>query len=98
MFTASCDWEDCQSQSTHTVQISFPDADDETWRVCRSHDRELKFQVPRSRPKAERTETPPPVVTVQCGQCRGLLEEPFGLAEEDQQPCPNCGSTSRETN
>jgi hypothetical protein len=94
----ACEWEDCQDTATHTVEITFPDADDEIWQVCRSHDRLLKLQAVRSRPKTVPKEDAPPLMSVQCGQCQRLLREPAGLTEEDRQPCPACGSVTRHVN
>jgi hypothetical protein len=94
----ACEWENCQLPSTHTVEISFPDADEETWKVCRQHDRLLKLQAVRSRPRAAPKVEEPLSTTTQCGQCHRVLEEPSGLAEEDRQPCPSCGSVRRQTN
>ncbi|SRR6266545_905630 len=94
----ACEWEDCQDTATHMVEITFPDADDEIWKVCRPHDRLLKLQAVRSRPRFAPTEETPPVATVHCGQCGQLLEEPADLGEKDCQPCPDCGSLSRQRN
>ncbi len=90
-----CEWENCPALSTHTVVIRFPDIEPETWRVCRAHDRLLKLQAVRSRPRTTPEPDAPPVATPQCGQCRRVLVEPTDLADEDCPPCPDCGSSSR---
>lgn len=93
----TCEWPACQSLGTHTVHIHFPDLPDETWRVCRHHDRVLKIHAVRSRPKR------PPVVeaaipnVVRCGDCGRVLEERSDVAVHERRPCPDCGSSVRNT-
>ncbi len=92
---AICEWVDCTDAATHEVDISFPEGGRETWQVCRTHDRMLKLQVVRSRPKA----LPPPntstSIEICCGECQQTLNEPGTLPVEERQPCPNCGSITR---
>ncbi len=92
---ATCEWVECADAATHIVDISFPEGVHETWRVCRAHDRDLKLQVVRSRPKA-----PPPTGTstsigVCCGECQQTLNESSSLPVDERQPCSNCGSLTR---
>jgi len=92
---ATCEWAGCADAATHMVDISFPEGVHETWHVCRAHDRELKLQVVRSRPKAPpRTDTPPSI-EVCCGECQQPLDESSSLPDDERQPCPNCGSLRR---
>lgn len=83
----------CPSLGTHTVLIHFPQMLDETWLVCREHDRQRKVQAVRSRPKRppEVEETRPNVV--RCSGCDRVLEEPSDAAVRG--PCPHCGSLAR---
>lgn len=91
-----CEWPSCADAATHTVDISFPEGVHETWQVCRAHDRVLKLQAVRSRPKAvSPPAATPPRVEVQCGACRRILDEPPSLAEHERLPCPECGSLTR---
>jgi phage FluMu protein Com len=57
--------------------------------VCRGHDRELKLQAVRSRPRrpAEEAEQAIPNV-VRCGGCGTVLDERSDQAAELRQPCP----------
>ena len=36
-------------------------------------------------------------VSVRCSQCLTLLDEPPGLPSNQRRPCPNCGSTGRNS-
>lgn len=92
---ATCEWEGCADAATHTVDISFPEGTHETWQVCRMHDRELKLQVVRSRPKAPQPAETSPNIEVCCGECHQTLNEPTSLPADERQPCPNCGSLTR---
>lgn len=91
-----CEWSGCADNATHTVAISFPDRDAETWEVCRAHDRALKLQVVRSRPKAPPPPAAPsPRLEVLCGDCHRPLDESAATPAEARQPCPACGSLRR---
>lgn len=93
---ATCEWSGCADPATHTVDISFPEGTHEMWQVCRMHDRALKFQVVRSRPKAtSQPDSTPPKVEIQCGECLRFLDEPISLSDAERQPCPDCGSVTR---
>jgi len=92
---AACEWDICEDPSTHTVEVRFADGYEETWKVCRSHDRLLKLQTVRGRPRVTPPIEAPPSVTVGCGQCQRPLEEPSNLSAEDRRPCPDCGSCIR---
>jgi hypothetical protein len=94
----ACDWERCKDAATHTLRISFPDTDEEKWNACRPHDRLLKLQAVRSRPRATAPTEKPASVTVQCGRCQRPLEESSNLLAEERQPCPDCGSIVRRKN
>lgn len=64
--------------------------------MCRAHDRTLKNQVVRSRPKAPSPAPAPPVpIEVHCGACQRVLDEPTSLPDAERQPCPQCGSLAR---
>ncbi len=81
-----CELGRCPESATHLVHIWFPDALDETWRVCRAHDRYLKVAFSRSRPRP----------TPSCRQCDQPLNEPVTDAQDEvSQPCPYCGSVKR---
>lgn len=75
--------------------IVFPGQEEETWRVCRAHDRDLKLQAVRSLPRkpSQVDDTTPNVV--RCGGCRRVLEERSDVAVDRRRPCPVCGSTVR---
>lgn len=91
-----CEWPHCSDPATHTVDISFADGTHETWQVCRTHDRELKHLVRRSRgPAAPPPPPPAPSLEVCCGQCQRHLDEPSDLPDTARQPCPDCGSVQR---
>jgi hypothetical protein len=93
---ATCEWSECADAATHTVDISFPDGADETWEVCRAHDRELKRQAVHSRPKPSPPPVaPPPPVEVQCGACLQPLDEAVSIPNHERQPCTACGSLRR---
>src|SRR2546423_2816063 len=92
---ATCECAGCADAATHTVDISFPEGVHETWRVCRAHDRKLKLQVVRSRPKAPPPTDTPPSIEVCCGECQQPLDEPSSFPADERQPCPNCGSLIR---
>lgn len=68
----------------------------ESFRLCRSHDRQLKREVVRSRPKKapESPDDARPNV-VRCGQCGRELAEPSNASPEGRTACPDCGSTNR---
>ncbi len=91
----TCEWDGCADVATHTVDIFFPEGVHERWQLCRTHDRVLKLQVVRSRPKAL-----PPIGTstsieVLCGECQQTLNESSSLPVDERQPCPNCESLIR---
>jgi hypothetical protein len=95
----TCESEGCADTATHTVNIFFPEGNQETWQVCRTHDRELKLQVMYNHPKVARP-SPTPTDTsssieVCCGSCQQVLDERIPLVEEERQPCPHCGSLTR---
>lgn len=92
---ATCEWAGCADAATHTVDISFPEGLHETWQVCRVHDRKLKLQVVRSRPKAPSPTTMPTSIEVCCDECQQTLNESSSLPVDERQPCPNCGSLMR---
>jgi hypothetical protein len=92
---AACESDRCEEPSTHNVEVSLPAGFEETWKVCRSHDRLLKLQAVRSRPRATLPAEAPSSATVRCGQCQRLLEEPSTTSSEDRRPCPDCGSSIR---
>ncbi len=92
---AVCEWVDCTNIATHTVDISFPEGVREAWQVCRMHDREIKLQVVRSRPKAPQRPDTPPSIEVCCGACQQTLHESHSLPDDERQPCPSCGSLTR---
>jgi len=91
----TCEWPACQSPGTHTVHIHFADPADETWVVCRRHDRKLKLQAVRSRPRKPTVTDEPTPNVVHCGGCRRLLEERSDIAVDERSPCPGCGSSAR---
>lgn len=91
----TCEWPDCAGAATHMVDVSCPEGIYETWQVCRAHDRMLKLQVVRSRPKASPPADTPSRVEVQCGTCHRTLDEPASLPETEREPCPDCGSLTR---
>lgn len=96
---AICEWPSgCKEPATHTDTITFPEESDqpEVWEVCRQHDRDLKLQAVRSRPKAQPNPPTPPIFGVRCGGCKRELEEPMDLRPEQRQPCPTCGSVLRD--
>jgi hypothetical protein len=96
---STCDDELCEAAANHLVSITFPDAAEEIWNVCRRHDRSLKLEAVRSRQKAEPANgASTPQATVECGQCHQLLAEPSDLPVENRQPCPDCRSLSRHMN
>lgn len=91
----TCEWPECQAASTHSVVVSFPSQSEETWHVCRAHDRELKVRAVRSRPKKPPQVEPPEPNVVRCGGCGLLLADRSDMAVEQRPPCPDCGSTIR---
>ena len=90
-----CDWEACTDPGTHNVRITFPAEPVETWTVCRAHDRVLKLQAVRSRPKKPPALDKPTQITVLCVGCGAHLDEQHDLANELRDPCPICGSRER---
>lgn len=90
-----CEWEPCREPATHTVEITFPDQPTETWRVCRSHDRQLKMSAVRSRPAAPPRVEIPTHAHVECGQCHRPIDEPPDLPVDARNRCPECGSIVR---
>jgi len=92
----TCEWVQCAEAGTHTVQIAFPETPPETWSVCRSHEHELKLKAVRSRSRKQPDPRPEPSVTVLCGVCEQVLDEPRDLEFEARRPCPNCGSLGRK--
>jgi hypothetical protein len=92
---AICEWVDCVNMATHTVDIFFPEGVREAWQVCRAHDREIKLQVVRSRPKAPQHPDTPPSIEVCCGACQQTLHESHSLPDDERRPCPSCGSLTR---
>ncbi len=84
---AVCEWSGCKGSPTHTVRIDWSDQTTEAWRVCRAHDRELKSQVVRGRPKAAPVPDP--------GACKEPLAESSALPVNQRKPCPSCGSLER---
>src|SRR6266568_4192539 len=91
-----CELGRCPESATHLVHIWFPDALDETWRVCRAHDRYLKVAFSRSRPRPTPSLEPPSSPRVHCRQCDQPLNEPVTDAQDEvSQPCPYCGSVKR---
>lgn len=91
----TCEWEGCADVATHTVDIFFLEGVHETWQVCRMHDRALKLQVVRSRPKAPTPTDTSTSIEVCCGECQQTLNESSSLPDDQRQPCPNCGSLTR---
>lgn len=92
---ATCEWVGCTDAATHTVDISFPEGVRETWQICRAHDRELKIQVVRNRPKAPPAPGTSTSIGVYCGECQQPLDESSSLPDDERQPCPHCGSLRR---
>jgi hypothetical protein len=91
-----CEMGSCPEPTTHEVRIWFPDEPEETWQVCRAHDRELKRAfVARRQPKSPDPAPAQQEPTVHCKQCDQLLGEPTVLAGDSRQPCSGCGSTER---
>jgi hypothetical protein len=92
----TCEWEECPEAATHTVTIAFPGVAEERWLVCRSHDRTLKVQALRNRPKAAQLlASGAGPTSVQWAECGRALNEPSNAALEMRQPCPECGSLLR---
>ncbi len=77
------------------MDISFPEGVHEAWNVCRTHDRQLKLQVVRGRPKAPPHIDTPPRIEVCCDECQRPLDEPSSRPDDERQPCPSCGSIRR---
>jgi hypothetical protein len=90
-----CEWSACQSLSTHKLRIHFPDLADETWFVCRQHDRMVKFQTVTSRPKKPPVAEERTANVVRCGDCGRVLEERSDVDVHERRPCPDCGSSVR---
>ena len=93
-----CEWNGCLATATHTVVVSFPGQPPETWHTCRAHDRVLKFDAVRSRPKRPRQVDVPVPNEVRCGDCGRVLEQRSDVAAHERRPCPNCGSLVRNIN
>jgi phage FluMu protein Com len=77
------------------VCLTFPGQAAEIWRVCRTHDRELKNLAVASRTSLEPTPDSSPAPTVHCEQCDSVLQEPVSADQSTREPCPKCGSTAR---
>lgn len=91
---AICQGPACTTTATHTDTIRLPDVPEETWHVCRAHDRQLKVNVVHSRPKKPPTPAKVlPAPWVRCGGCGRLLDEAPDVAVRT--PCPDCGSIVR---
>lgn len=91
-----CERGNCPERATHLVYIWFSDAPEEIWRVCRTHDRDLKLAFPRGRPRPEQIEEPPSSPRVHCRQCDQPLDEAVAdVRDEGSHPCPYCGSLKR---
>ncbi len=80
-----CEMDGCQDNATHTVLIVSGNGE-ETWKVCRPHDRELKRAFVGGVPQS----VPPPdaAAIVQCGECGQVLADA-------SPPCSRCGSLNR---
>lgn len=82
-----CEWDECQDDATHTVVIVPAGGSEETWKVCRPHDRQLKLAFSSSVP---RLALPPQTVASSwCSDCGQALADPTP-------PCPVCGSLDRQ--
>ena len=91
-----CERGNCPERATHLVYIWFSDAPEEIWRVCRTHDRDLKLAFPRGRPRPEQIEEPSSSPRVHCRQCDQPLDEAVAdVRDEGSHPCPYCGSLKR---
>ncbi len=82
----TCEVGDCPEGATHTVLLALTDQSEETWQVCREHDRWLKLTAVRSREQAPEPVGQPP--RVQCRDCEQVLDDA-------SPPCPGCGSYDR---
>ncbi|WP_146165130.1 MULTISPECIES: hypothetical protein [Nocardia] len=83
---AACAWDSCTQPATHLVEIEYPNQTHETWRVCRTHEKTVKFNVMRSRGSAPEPTGPSPTFT--CRNCGHALER-------SATACPKCGSVDR---
>jgi hypothetical protein len=95
---AQCEWSDpvCTQKGTHLVRIEFPGEAEESWTVCREHDRQLKIRAVASRQPQPASGDRPAVVVVHCAGCDRILDEASELRVESRQPCSACGSTQRQ--
>lgn len=75
------------------VLVRFPDRPDETWHVCRGHDRALKTQAARSRPTKPPLVDKPAEAVVRCGGCGLVLRERSDVPVHERRPCPDCGAS-----
>lgn len=91
----TCEAPDCAAASTHVVTIAPAGEPETTTRLCRAHDRSLKTDTVRNRPRkpAEVLVEVPNVV--RCGACGQLIGEPSSLDPLLRQACPVCESKSR---
>ncbi|MEU9131844.1 hypothetical protein AB0D08_27690 [Kitasatospora sp. NPDC048540] len=82
----ACEMDNCQGEATHVAVLTLTGETEETWQVCREHDRQLKLAAVRSRAQVmPLTEEP---VLAQCLNCGQALEDA-------NPPCPICGSRDR---
>jgi hypothetical protein len=92
-----CEWTGCTDAATHVITVDLPDGGGRVWHVCSEHDKDVKRDVVRSRP---RPASPPAAdgssVTVHCGDCEIPLDEPSDLPVADRDPCPICVSLKRQ--
>ena len=91
----TCEWQGCNRSATHIVWVDLPDGPSRTWRVCTTHDKDVKKSTVRSRMKAPlgQRESDMKSLTVYCGACKSVLDEP---GEGPRQPCSICGSLKRD--
>lgn len=92
----SCQWTGCADGATHVIIVDLPEGDGRVYHVCSVHDKDVKRDVVRSRPRpAPAAPADGASVTVHCGDCEIPLDEPSDLPVADRQPCPLCGSMKR---
>lgn len=93
---ARCSWPRCDRQGTHAVTVSVPSEPERSFELCREHDRRMKTDVVRSRPRRPaEPSAPDPAPTVLCGGCGRVLAESASLPADQRQPCPECLALGR---
>jgi hypothetical protein len=93
----TCDWSGCSEHATHRLEVSYADGRTDVRSLCRDHDDALKAMVRQEvGPKPVAPPQPPPAPTVACGKCGRSLDDQQSIPVEQRQPCPDCGSITRQ--